>query len=70
MAIVAAIYILSILIGTAAFRKASPSMADPWALLLADVVSTVVVWCFGLLYRNVSVYDPYWSVAPPARLLI
>ena len=31
----------------------------------ADVIATVIVWGFGLVYENVSVYDPYWSVAPP-----
>ncbi|MBO5496045.1 MAG: hypothetical protein J5967_01465, partial [Oscillospiraceae bacterium] len=34
-------------------------------MLLADVLATVAVWAFGVACRNVSVYDPYWSVAPP-----
>ena len=29
-----------------------------------------MVWLFGLLFRNVSVYDPYWSVAPPVMLTL
>ena len=32
--------------------------------LLADIAATLVVWGFGVLFRNSSVYDPYWSVAP------
>ena len=28
----------------------------------------MVVWLFGLVFRNVSVYDPYWSVAPPVMI--
>ena len=40
------------------------------ALFLADVLATVVVWGFGLLYENVSVYDPYWSVFPPIAFLL
>ena len=40
------------------------------ALLIADVVATIVVWAFGLLYENVSVYDPYWSVFPPIAFLL
>ncbi len=39
-----------------------------WGLFLADVVATVVVWGFGIVFKNVSVYDPYWSVAPPVIL--
>jgi len=46
------------------------AMPDIRALLLADVLATVVVWGFGLLYENVSVYDPYWSVFPPVVYLL
>jgi steroid 5-alpha reductase family enzyme len=35
------------------------------ALFAADVAATLVVWIFSLLFANSSVYDPYWSVAPP-----
>lgn len=31
----------------------------------ADVVATVVVFAASMLVANASVYDPYWSVAPP-----
>jgi len=31
---------------------------------IADIVATVVVWLFGILLKNSSVYDPYWSVIP------
>lgn len=34
------------------------------ATFLADIAATIVVWFFGLLFRNASLYDPYWSVAP------
>ncbi len=34
------------------------------SLLIADVVSTVVTFVFSLIFRNASVYDPYWSVQP------
>ena len=35
-------------------------------LLLADIAATVFVFLFSLLFRNASVYDPYWSVQPVA----
>lgn len=63
--IVLAVYVLAAWAGFLVFRLASPAMPDLWALLLADVVATVVTWAFGLLFANVSVYDPYWSVLPP-----
>ena len=30
----------------------------------ADVIATVVIFVIGLLFRNASFYDPYWSLAP------
>ena len=35
----------------------------------ADVVATLVVFCFSAALGNSSVYDPYWSVAPVAIVL-
>lgn len=32
--------------------------------LLADLIGTIVVFIFSVIYRNSSVYDPYWSVVP------
>ena len=37
--------------------------------LIADVIATVVIFVFSMLYNNSSAYDPYWSVAPPALFL-
>lgn len=35
-----------------------------WKTALADVVATIVVFIFSMIYNNTSVYDPYWSAAP------
>ncbi|MFW5875460.1 MAG: DUF1295 domain-containing protein [Myxococcota bacterium] len=37
--------------------------------LVADAVATVVVFGFSVAFDNSSLYDPYWSVAPPAIAL-
>ncbi len=34
-------------------------------LLLADIAATVLTFIFSLIFKNASVYDPYWSVQPP-----
>ncbi len=34
------------------------------AFFLADIAATVIVWLAGIVLKNSSVYDPYWSVAP------
>ena len=33
-------------------------------LLLADVAATVFVYLCSAVFRNASIYDPYWSVQP------
>ncbi len=71
IALITAIYVFAGLVGWLVFRfSAGEGWSDLYALLAADVVATVVVWAFGLLYENVSVYDPYWSVFPPVVFLL
>lgn len=69
--VVLAVYVLAFVVGLFVYR----ALADTgwhylWQLFVADAAATVVVWLFGLLFRNVSVYDPYWSVAPPIMLTL
>ncbi len=62
--IVAAVYIAAFFAGLLVY-KISPAVWHPLIkFLAADAAATVVVWFFGLLFRNASMYDPYWSVAP------
>ena len=34
------------------------------SLLFADIIATVVTFIFSVIFKNASVYDPYWSVQP------
>ncbi len=68
--IVTLIYLFAIAIGLLTFNKAYASMPEIWAMLLADVVATIIVWLYGIVFANVSVYDPYWSVAPPVMFTL
>ena len=65
LGIITVVYVIAAAAGILAFGKLGAALGEPWALLAADVIATVIVWGFGLVYENVSVYDPYWSVAPP-----
>ena len=60
--IITVIYILAAALGVAVY------MALPFAfwanLLIADVVATIFVFAFSVIFKNASVYDPYWSVQP------
>lgn len=56
------IYALAFLIGfySSIFIKDN----DLLRFFFIDVVSTIVVFIFSLIFKNTSVYDPYWSVTP------
>ncbi|MDX1907009.1 MAG: DUF1295 domain-containing protein [Bacteroidia bacterium] len=41
-----------------------PGTGGIWKALQADLVATVVIFAFSLVFRNASFYDPYWSLAP------
>ena len=32
--------------------------------MVSDLIATSIVYLFSLIFRNPSIYDPYWSVAP------
>lgn len=61
--IVLAIYIIAFFAGLLVF-KLSAGMHVLISTFLADIVATIIVWGFGILFLNSSVYDPYWSIAP------
>lgn len=44
----------------------SPTSSPLAVAAVADLVATLVVFAFSVALDNSSVYDPYWSVAPPA----
>ncbi len=43
----------------------APTTSVLWNTLIADIAATLVVFVASILTRNSSIYDPYWSVAPP-----
>lgn len=60
--IVTAVYVLAAVAGILIYRQLP---FDWWLnLLIADVAATVLTFVFSLIFRNASVYDPYWSVQP------
>ncbi|MBQ9815720.1 MAG: DUF1295 domain-containing protein [Lachnospiraceae bacterium] len=65
--IITFIYIVAAAAGIVLFHFLSGQF---WLrLLIADVVSTVIVFIFSCVFDNASVYDPYWSVQPIVIIL-
>jgi len=61
------VYIFATAVGVLVYRALT---LDWWlSLLVADVAATVVTFVFSLIFKNASVYDPYWSVQPPVILV-
>lgn len=67
LVIITIIYILATIIGVITYNSIDCNN-KPLSLFIADVVATLVVWLFGVIFNNSSIYDPYWSVAPPLLL--
>ena len=65
--LIVAVYLLAVAGGLACFKflQGQGSFSFELILLLADIFATVIVFIFSLIFRNASVYDPYWSVQPP-----
>lgn len=65
--IVTLVYILATIIGVWTYR----ALDLVWwlTLLIADMVATCAVFAFSILFKNASIYDPYWSVQPPVILV-
>jgi steroid 5-alpha reductase family enzyme len=67
--IVSVIYVLASVAGIVTYILL-PELWPFWArLLLSDILATVVTFIFSLIFKNASVYDPYWSVQPIVTLL-
>jgi steroid 5-alpha reductase family enzyme len=65
--VIAFVYIMAIIAGVITYRALNFSW---WvSLLIADVVSTTLTFIFSLIFKNASVYDPYWSVQPLVILI-
>ena len=59
---VALVYILALAVGIVTYLFLPFSA---WLnLLIADTVATIFTFIFSLIFKNASVYDPYWSVQP------
>ena len=70
--VIIAVYILASFGGIFCYDYLSENFNFSYqlCLFLADVFATIIVFIFSLIFRNASVYDPYWSVQPPVILTV
>lgn len=63
--IIILIYVIAFLAGFLAFWFLYYSNRNIiLSTFIGDVIATLIIWIFGIIFNNSSVYDPYWSVAP------
>ena len=55
----------AVAVGTHDSGSLPSAHADLWTALAADLAATLTVFVFSVGTKNHSMYDPYWSVAPP-----
>ena len=55
IAIIAIVYLIAFFVGYLVFTRLKGDMSELWALFVADVVATVVVWFFGLVFKNLNI---------------
>ena len=70
LAVIIFVYFLAAFCGLFTYNYLTDihSFSYQLSLFLADVLATIVVFIFSLIFKNASVYDPYWSVQPPVIL--
>ena len=67
--IVFSVYALAFLVGFLIYAVLKYKINILLITFIADVAATLIVWGAGLIFKNSSVYDPYWSVAPVVIVL-
>ena len=63
LTLVIAVYVVAVVVAAVVFNLFKDS-GILFATLLADAAATIVVWGSGLIFKNASLYDPYWSIIP------
>jgi len=58
-------YVVALAVAAVVIRFTETPFGAFVAGLAADVVATIVIFVFSMVYHNSSTYDPYWHVVPP-----
>lgn len=59
------VYALTMLLGLGIIAFGNRQAWSPiMTMLVADIIMTIVIYLLGLVIKNASLYDPYWSVIP------
>ena len=63
--LISAMYLVAVVAAAAVIAVLIPYIESAILLLfIGDVIATVIIYAFGVIIKNSSTYDPYWSVQP------
>ncbi|MDG4824008.1 DUF1295 domain-containing protein [Asanoa sp. WMMD1127] len=65
MVVVLGAYLLAFAAAWVVVAMAPPSWHPLLIVFVADIVATILIFGMSMVLDNASLYDPYWSVAPP-----
>ncbi|GIF77885.1 DUF1295 domain-containing protein [Asanoa siamensis] len=65
LGVVVVAYLLALGAAWGVVIAAPPSWHPLLTAFVADLVATLLVFALSMVFDNASLYDPYWSVAPP-----
>ncbi len=68
LTIIAIIYLFGIALAVWSYRML-PYESMLLRLFVADIIGTLWIFLWATVLKNASLYDPYWSVAPPVILI-
>lgn len=69
--LISAIYLLAFAIGYIPYHYLAAMSINPiYSTFVFTLTATFVIYIFCLIYKNTSIYDPYWSVAPLVMVLL
>jgi len=63
-------YLLAFMVGFFLYLEIRTEFEIIYAVLIANVAMTLIVFIGSVVYNNSSFYDPYWSVLPPVIVFV
>lgn len=62
--VVCLIYVVAVAVGILTYVFICDNIEWWLSVMIADIAATMVVFIFSLIFKNASIYDPYWGVQP------
>lgn len=60
------VYLVALLVAAVYVLACGKGQTLLFTTFVATILATLTVYAFSMLFRNASLYDPFWSVAPMA----